>query len=267
MVRSNRALSCICILLAPLFGVSFAQPAADIAWRSKVSGPGYLLGTIVMPSGQINARAVANIGSRALERYPEYQMIHIEIYSQEDYPPIHYLGMYDGGYEWWWFRYQKWSPHPIGRIVKLGRGTIAEYSDGHASISRKLLSGGDPLDITTAHHNCRLRYLIFHRIPLGTKIGRGECSLEVCATTDSSLAASVGRELLDYLRSVVPFKELNVRLRNDLWFLDVQGFPIQYPFDMTQTPPTKQEFLALSSLLCGGLNPQEDHCQIFPGRE
>jgi len=116
------------------------------ALAGKIVEAGYLRGVVVLPASRLSAGLVEDIGRTALEEGRACAFVHVEIYSEEDYPPSHYLMLSHGGYDWWWMNFQRATPYPVGRIVALGRNAIAEFGDGHGTVTRNVLAGSDPLE-------------------------------------------------------------------------------------------------------------------------
>jgi len=162
------------VILCYALGWASASPQiapATVPWRAKSADPGRLLGVVVRPASQLSVALVEEIGRAALEEGRECDLVHVEIYSEEDYPPPHYMTLSHAGYDWWWFNFQSVTQHPVGRVTALGRNAVAEFRDTHGTVSRKVLAGSDPLSIETANGHFRLLHISFHPSPLAREKG------------------------------------------------------------------------------------------------
>jgi hypothetical protein len=70
-------------------------------WRAKIAESGYLRGVVVLPAARLDADLVEEVGRMALKECGECDVVYVEIYSEEDYPPSHYLALSHTGYDWW----------------------------------------------------------------------------------------------------------------------------------------------------------------------
>ena len=102
----------------------------------------------------------------------------------------------------------------------------------------------------------RLLHFSFAPVPLAESKGLNPDSIEIFATTDQALDSTSGEALLSRLHELIPLREITVYVRRDTWFVDIPGYPLAYPFQVEQAPPTREAFLQSSTLVCGGLeNP------------
>ncbi|PYT25163.1 MAG: hypothetical protein DMG58_24810 [Acidobacteria bacterium] len=148
------------------------------------------------------------------------------------------------------------GPTILGQITALGRNAIVEHRNDHGSVTRKVLAGSDPLGVTTPNRAFRLLHFSFAPVPLAESKGLNPDSIEIFATTDQALDSTSGEALLSRLHELIPLREITVYVRRDTWFVDIPGYPLAYPFQVEQAPPTREAFLQSSTLVCGGLeNP------------
>jgi len=262
----RRIITVLCALL--VWASATAQTAPrTVPWRAKIAEAGYLRGVVVLPASRLSAGLVEDIGRTALEEGRACDLVHVEIYSEEDYPPSHYLMLSHAGYDWWWMNFQRATPYPVGRIVALGRNAVAEFRDGHGTVTRNVLAGSDPLDVETPNGQFSLLHFTFRSIPLAREKGWPVPeSLDVFAKTDRPLDPASGKALVGVLHGLLPFREITLLVRNDTWFLDVSGYPLEYPFQAKHAPPTKDEFVESPTLLCGGLTTESYNCHTVRGQ-
>jgi hypothetical protein len=239
----------------------------QVPWRAKIAEPGYMRGVVVLPASQLSADLAEEIGRMALEEGAERDLVHVDIYSEEDFPPFHYLMLSHIGYDWWWMNFQKAIPYPIGRTTKLGHKAVVEFRDRRGIVTRKVLSGADPLDVATAGGDFRLLHFNFRPIPLAREKGwLVRDRLDVFAKTDHALEPASGKILLELLHRLIPSCEIMLYIRNDTWFLDTSGFVLEYPFQAKQAPPTKEDFVSTWTLVCGGLTAESYDCHSRHGQ-
>jgi hypothetical protein len=115
-VRITRVILC--------YALGWASASAQIApatvpWRAKITEPGRLLGVVVRPASQLSAELVEETGRMALEECRECDLVRVEIYSEEDFPPPDYMTLSHDGYDWWWLNSKR---HTTSRRTGNGAG-------------------------------------------------------------------------------------------------------------------------------------------------
>jgi hypothetical protein len=63
--------------------------------------------------------------------------------------------------------------------------------------------------------------------------------LDVFAKADQPLDPVSGKQLLSLVQRAIPRCDITLYIRDDTWFLDAPGYPVEYPFQAKQTSPTK----------------------------
>jgi hypothetical protein len=261
-----RVTKIIILSLAVWASTSAQTPPHALRWRARIAEPSYLRGVIVLPASQLSADLVEEIGRMVIEEGRGRDFVHVEIYSEEGYPPPHYLMLSHAGYDWWRLNFQRAIPYPTGRITALGRNAIAEFRDTHGTVTRNVLAGSDPLNVETAGAEFRLLHFTFRTIPLAREKGLARDSLDIFAETSHSLDPAAGKALLGQMHRAIPLREITLLIRNDTWFLDESGYPVEYPFQAKQDPPTKDAFVKSVTLACGGLATESYNCHAFHGQ-
>jgi len=239
------------LLIALSFG-SDQVGALPYHWHSRFNDSRYMWGDIVLPRDQITYAVAEKIGREVLKEAAGHAFVDVGIFPEDDYPPFHYLLLSHSGYSWWRHGFETWRPSPFARICALASGAVLELRDVQGNVTRTSLAGSDPLEIVTDLGTFRLLHFTFRRIPLAEAKGLDHDSVEVFARSDRPLEPKAGLALLTRLHQLIPFRDIELYVRTDTWFLDVSGYPLVYPFQTEQAPPRQEEFLRSLTLSCGG---------------
>ena len=243
------------MLVALLLALSFGSDQVGTLpyhWRSRFSDSRYMRGNIVMPRDQITLGVTEKIGREVLNESAGHAFVDVGNFPDDDYPPFHYLLLSHAGYEWWRYGFEKRRPGPFARLCVLGSGAILEHRDADGNVSRNVLAGSDPLEIRTDLGTFHVLHFSYRQIPLADAKGLDHDRIHVFARSDQALCSEAGLALLARLHQLIPLKEILLYIRTDTWFLDASGYPLVYPFQTEQSPPSKEEFLRSLTLICGG---------------
>lgn len=253
------------LLVLVVLDCAFAQSPA-LPWRSVVSEPDYLRGVITVPADRLSPALMDDIGRAALVQAHGRQLVYAELYPEDAFPPPHYLMLSHSGYEWWRLNYERTKRHPAGRMISLRGNAIAEFTNGSGEVTRHILAGSDPLNVSVAEGNFTLLQFTFRPVPLARENGLAAETVDIYATTEVPLCTSGGIALLKALHSLVPIDGITLFIRNDTWFLDHSDYPVEHPFQPRRPPPTKDEFLRSLTLECGGMSQERYNCSFASGR-
>jgi len=233
-------------------------------WKSKFSATNYVRGTLVVPSKDLTAGAAERIARQAFEENSNKQLVHVEIFCEEDYPPFHSFLLSHVGYDWWKHGFENVPRFPMARLVAIEGNAVFEYGDGE-HIQRKVLAGSDPLLVTVGASTFRVLYFAFVPITVRRPQELDADRLKIFAETDQALDPIAGKDLFAALNRLIPLTDISLFIRNDTWFLDIAGYPLIYPFRHEETPPTKEIFQKSHTLLCGGPTKDSYHCIELTG--
>jgi hypothetical protein len=143
------------------------------------------------------------------------------------------------------------------QLVAIGHDVVIETVDG-SKVSRIVLAGKDPMLFEVADRKCQILELHWTR-PLG-ELRKGEgvpLNVDVPIRADSLptkvQAVMITREIQRRLN----YYDVLVDIRTDAWFVEAYWYPLWFPFDPDQRPPTsEQEYLAGGHMSCGMLGTE-----------
>lgn len=234
--------------------------AHGLDWKVRSGNDHYLRGAVTVPAQTFTHEAAKEVALKILEESRGVSFLHAEIFADEDFPPYHYMRIFHVGYEWWQRCFSERSRFQVGRLVGLNGNIVLNYRSESGNTSSTVLSGSDPLMIGTPKGTFKLLHFGFWPAsPLSVK-GHESDELEVFAQTDVQLGPDVAKEIYRKLKSMLPLKEIMLYVRNDSWFLDVPGYPLEYSFGESERPPTRAVFAESTTLDCGTTLTGEENC-------
>jgi hypothetical protein len=176
-----------------------------LKWESKLTAPGYVRGTLVVPSQDLTPMFAEQLARAAFKEIGDRRFAVVEIFCEEDYPPFHYLLVSHVGYGWWGHWVARIPRFPMARLIALSGNVVFEYGD-RGSVSRRILAGSDPLLVAAGNRAFHLLHFTFKAIPLGPAKGLDADELDIFAETDVRLYGADSQWGKD------PHKELSVCL-------------------------------------------------------
>ena len=164
-------------------------------------------------------------------------------------------------YEMWRSSYDRLKDlSPVARLISIGDFSVLLFKAGDGTVTRTVLSGANPLDITIAGgKEAHILDLVFSLRNFQSK----EYRINVFAWTPEPLAADLGVQVIADLKPKLPFPDINLFLRNDPWFIDETFFPAAPLFNPEFAPPAKAQYAVSPTLACvKPLNADQYNCGI-----
>jgi hypothetical protein len=163
-------------------------------------------------------------------------------------------------YETWRTNYERAvSAHiRIAEFVRIGGSSILLIRHPDATVTRRVLSGEDPLLLSV--NGTRLNLLHFTTTPL--QAGSSQSRILVYAQTAAAMKPDLGAAALEALVGKLPFSEVILQIRGDPWFINDAPFPVLPPFWPEFPPPTKEQYRQSPQMFCSLPAPGAPKCVV-----
>jgi hypothetical protein len=132
-----------------------------------------------------------------------------------------------------------------GEIVAAGGSAVVRFRGANGSVSRNVVGAADPLTIKGP--SCNAEILRMSPIVDGAQGDEVEFYVKSTSAT-RSCAEGVAAALVSRFGA----HRYRLRVREDAWFLEDEGFPFVFPFADIGQPPTRRAYYASRQSGCDG---------------
>jgi len=143
----------------------------------------------------------------------------------------------------------------IAEVIAFGDGAVLRFADGPADIKEVVLRGSNPLMLRLNGVDLEIVHFQFPPLtvsPLKDTAGelRRLTVFARASTARQDAKREAGLQLLKLLDHEIGTEEIIVNIRDDVWFVNVPGYPAFQPFVMDHEPPTAEEFQSRPQMVC-----------------
>jgi len=224
--------------------------------------PGYF-SVVSVPDSEFSEARLVDLCHDILKRQRE-PLISVWFFTSDEHAADFFSGKLSDH-----IRYDTWLPsynrlkdiRPIGRLVSINGSSVLLFLGRDRSVDRQVLAGTNPLDIVLRTGK-ELHLLDCVR---SARLARSkELRATVFAWTPQPLTESLGQQALTELRREIPYEDMTLHVRNDPWFIDEPPFPAFWPFDPEFPSPSKAQWTASPTLVCGKPSSSDRYnCRMF----
>lgn len=153
----------------------------------------------------------------------------------------------------WFDLYLRYFQRKCPRVeaIAIDGSAVMRYQDLDGKGGRVLLVGHDPLFMKVDGSDLEILHARASPVPKVYLRQRWEpYSLEFYLRTSAPLSADLGTKAAIQLRQAVRLSYLSVDIRNDKWFPLSWSFPMAYPFEPADPPPSLQSIQRTEYVTC-----------------
>lgn len=133
------------------------------------------------------------------------------------------------------------------RLVAIGKNVVIETVNG-LKTSREIVSGRDPLLFEENGRQCRILEIHWSR----PKIAQRHLNVTIDLQTDVLPDVADAKEITKDIQRQLDYPWVFTQMRTDTWFIDDDLFPLWFPFELGQKPPTFKEYVSRGTMRCIG---------------
>lgn len=174
--------------------------------------------------------------------------VQVNLFGEGGGPPLAKPSHFD--YEHWREMYEIAASQKmqVAEAVSIGRNAVLRIHQSDGSISKEILCGRDPLQLTLTGKEFEIVYFGFSG---PSRLGLQE-SVVVFVRAHSPVDSSAGVELFKRLEPLFPGFGVRVEIRSDAWFVYQQRYPFFNPFNEDRNVPSQREYESSPTMICTG---------------
>lgn len=182
------------------------------------------------------------------------------------------LGIYLAGatemtYATWRGLYDKYGEPllPMAEMVAIGDAAVLKVRYWDCKVYRKVLRGVDPLEIRIPGFRGEVLHVAYSLIPESLRDESNErIWLHFYVRTDMELGKVPGVAVVGHLQRLAGMRNVSVSMRNDIWFIESDSFPLVYRFAEQLVPPTEAQYRQSNTLHCWPDRGDLITCALYP---
>ena len=192
-----------------------------------------------------NEQALVDLARSELARAPRREFTQLLFYGEPGGAPTSKPN--HGSYDYWRRLYEvaAQTPNAIAEVISIDNNVILRMRDLDGKVTRRVLSGDDPLRMVVNSDPLEIVYISFRPSSLLSE------AVSVYARTSAPLRAETGLILLRQLESALGDLQVSLAIRHDGWFIYQPGYPFLNPFLEEANLPTHEEYDKEPTLVCG----------------
>jgi hypothetical protein len=154
-----------------------------------------------------------------------------------------------------------WRTRDMAEVVRIGNDAVLRVRYGDRQLSRVVLTGKDPLQMTRAE----ILYIRLPHSPLNT---RHPIAPRFHVRTSGEFTEALCASIVEELRAKVGLESGMVSVRHDPWFITSETMPVQYSFWPAERAPGPVEFIETPTGLSGweAGTPEIQCSLVYPTR-
>ena len=155
-------------------------------------------------------------------------------------------------YRQWRLFYDDLAKKPLvaAEVIAVGDNVILRLRNSSGRITRRILQGHDPTQVSVGGVTFEILYLTGRRHSRFERCGHaGDIDPAVYLKTSAVLSEELCQRVTSQLAAALGVKQMYAHFRNDHWFI-CSVFPVRFPFTSQETPPSEAEYYALPEFTC-----------------